>query len=379
MNSVIRHVGAQRAMVGRALVIAAGAAGPININTPPGEHARMSGGDLAAVAASTEVAFEHTVNGATNIYRSRIDGTGLTRLTSGASDFNADWSPDGAKIAFGSFRDGLSDIYVMSADGSNQVRLTVALDAWQPVWSPDGSKIVFLSFDSIASEVDLCVMNADGSHQVRLAQRANEPSWSPDSRHIAFSSWPDGAIHVINADGTGERPLHSGALFGEVLFGTEGSPAWSPDGSKIAFTVGNGYVSVDDDFVDENIFVANVDGSGVTQLAQRGQQPVWSPDGTRLVFLRWADCTEYGCPHSGLMAVNADGSNLTQLTSGQYDEEVSWSHDGSWIAFHEYRCDEIDEETCIENGWTELVRLMRPDGSQFVDLVTAAAAPSWKP
>ena len=39
-------------------------------------------------------------------------------------------------------------------------------------------------------------------------------------------------IHVINADGSGQRRLTSDTGF-------EGNPAWSPDGRRIAFTIGH--------------------------------------------------------------------------------------------------------------------------------------------
>ena len=380
MLSLIRHQIARSVAVGRVLVLITGVASRGNIKTPPApwtDQARLASRAVAAAAGPTELAFEHSVYGATgvttDIYRIRVDGTGLTRLTNaGTLNYNAAWSPDGSRIAFSSDRDGASDIYTMNADGSGQTRLTVGLDAWQPVWSPDGSKIVFSSFDGAALNVDIYVMNADGSHQVRLTRTAGgdfEPSWSPDSRRIAFSSQRNVGeeIYIINADGTGEHRLHA-----DASLGSEQYPAWSPDGTRIAFTVIYSFGS-------EDIFVANADGSGVMQLAQGGEQPVWSPDGSKLVFQRISNCDDYGCYNSEIFSINADGSGATQLTFGRYDEEVAWSRDGSWIAFHEYIC--VSEYICAETvgASNEFLRLVRSDGSQLVDLVVGAASPTWKP
>lgn len=53
-----------------------------------------------------------------------VDGTGLRRLTDGANNGanNGDpvWSPDGARITFGSDREGGSklNVFAMNADGS---------------------------------------------------------------------------------------------------------------------------------------------------------------------------------------------------------------------------------------------------------------------
>ena len=70
-----------------------------------------------------------------------IDGSNQIRLTDDpAEDFQATWSPEGNRIAFGSDRDGNDDIYVMDADGSNVVRLTDDPDDdFSPDWSPDGT------------------------------------------------------------------------------------------------------------------------------------------------------------------------------------------------------------------------------------------------
>src|SRR5205085_2618116 len=53
-------------------------------------------------------------------------------------------------------------------------------------------------------------------------------SWSPDGNKIAFSD--NGAIAVINRDGTGREVLTGNSL---LLM----NPSWSPDGGRIAFTV----------------------------------------------------------------------------------------------------------------------------------------------
>ena len=83
-------------------------------------------------------------------------------------------------------------------------------------------------------------MNADGSNQTQLtfdAQPKDQvPDWSPDGSKIAYlsdthgvadlvnPSWGD--IWVMNADGTGQHPITTGATY----YGT----AWSPDGTRIA-------------------------------------------------------------------------------------------------------------------------------------------------
>ena len=67
------------------------------------------------------VAFMSRRSGNWDIYTVRIDGTGLTQLTTDpANDGLPTWSPDGNTIAFVSERDGAWAIWAMDADGGNQ-------------------------------------------------------------------------------------------------------------------------------------------------------------------------------------------------------------------------------------------------------------------
>ena len=132
-----------------------------------------------------------------------IAHSGVTRLTDNpAVDFPYAWSPDGARIAFGSLRDGNLEIYVMNADGSAVKRLTddPAMDI-APAWSPDGSRIAFVSERD--GNRDIFIMNADGSQPVNLTVRPLRdgfPVWSPDGTRIAFVSERDNNSEVYVMD-----------------------------------------------------------------------------------------------------------------------------------------------------------------------------------
>jgi dipeptidyl aminopeptidase/acylaminoacyl peptidase len=61
--------------------------------------------------------------------------------------------------------------------------------------------------------------------------------------------------------------------------------------------------------------------------------PQISPDGSRVAFTRvWVDqeADEY---RSALWLVNADGTGLRRLTSGERDAQPRWSPDGLALAF----------------------------------------------
>jgi dipeptidyl aminopeptidase/acylaminoacyl peptidase len=83
----------------------------------------------------------------------------------------ASFSPDGMKLAFISTVSGEAQIYLANADGTNVKRLTTGSTNAQPTWSPDGSRILFSSNrqSKAGNEFELFIMNADGSDQKMIA------------------------------------------------------------------------------------------------------------------------------------------------------------------------------------------------------------------
>ncbi len=187
------------------------------------------------------------------VYTVRIDGTGLTRLTTspyhhtvgtegecGGGQGRAVYSPDGSQIAFieqkcGTGPDPSSDetaaIWRMDSDGSDLTQIV-----------PHG--------------------------QVRT-HAGSQLSWSPDGSLIVFGS-QEGVLYVVRPDGTGLAavPLEGG-WDGRVARG----PEWAPDGSRIAFAM----------FVDsegtQDLYTVAPDGSGLTKITD-------SPGAEN--FVRWA-------------------------------------------------------------------------------------------
>lgn len=181
-----------------------------------------------------------------------------------------------------------------------------------PAWSPDGRQIAFAIYDWTYDDYDLYLMNADGSHAALRANGFRAPSWSPDGRRLAVSG--PGGVYALSVEQDDAPP---------VLLAESGSdPAWSPDGTKIAF------VKYSDD---HSVKVMNPDGSAVTTLVRDDEgsflHPTWSPDGRRLAFTK---CTENAC---NLFAVDADGTDLAQLSLVDDAFAPAWSPDGSRIAF----------------------------------------------
>jgi hypothetical protein len=141
--------------------------------------------------------------------------------------------------------------------------------------------------------------------------------FSPDGTELLFDRGTDSGfdIFVMNVDGTGVRALTS--------TGNDYDPHWSPDGTQIAFTRQE-IVEVDGQSrATSDIFLMNADGTDVRRLTDGGSNArnlyaEWSPDGTKIAYL--AGIT--GGPGS-LVVMNADGSDPTVLAEGDV-LGISW-------------------------------------------------------
>ena len=229
------------------------------------------------------------------------------------TDFDPAWSPDGRKMAFSASGSDV-DIWVQTSDGYNAHDITNDPDHPDlgASWSPDGRQIVYWrqNFDGTGS---IWVMNADGTGQTQLTDDSvtnATPSWSPDGSRIAFMTNRDGnnELYTMAPDGSDLQRLTTTPDVQEE------NQDWSPDGSMIAFDSCPAATYPCPGSADYNIFVMAADGSGLTQLTTDtgiDAHPSWSPQGTRIAFR--ADR-----PYTAIWMMDADGSNQTQLTFGNF-------------------------------------------------------------
>jgi Tol biopolymer transport system component len=270
---------------------------------------------LPPLRANGKIAFTSNRDGNQEIYVMNNDGTGQVRLTNnpGSDSFPA-FSPDGRKIAFISQNPSPTfavNIKLMNADGTNQIELTPItysssqfpwFDFKSLSWSPDGSKIAFDDGGEIFT------INVNGSNRTNLTSHpANdfEPAFSPDGSRILFISTraPNWIMHTMNADGSDVRALPSDGYFQDF------SPDWSPTGDKIVFLRDH------DDF-GKGLFTANADGTNrqvfdeCNQVGSCPDKPKWSPDGTKIVFHKGNALND-----TEIFVKNVNGSGLTQLTN----------------------------------------------------------------
>lgn len=156
----------------------------------------------------------------------------LTR-SPGAHDREAQWSPDGRRIAYISDATGETELYMQPAGGGEPVALTKDNDTYIRAfaWSPDGRKIVYTDRKNRLKMVDV-----ESREAVVLGQypagMPREVVFSPDSRWLAYSRVAENRfdlVYVYDLAARKEYPVTD-------RWYASSSPVFSTDGKYLVFS-----------------------------------------------------------------------------------------------------------------------------------------------
>ncbi len=141
------------------------------------------------------ILFARTVDDHTELFEVQRDPLCCARrvsFTSVGETMNADYSPDGRRVALTSSPLGIPQIYVMSIDGGNPALISRYVFGERsysaaPDWSPRGDRIAYQAW--AGSWFQIMTVNPDGGdRRAMTSQGSNEdPSWAPDGRHLVFA------------------------------------------------------------------------------------------------------------------------------------------------------------------------------------------------
>jgi Tol biopolymer transport system component len=274
-------------------------------------------------------------------------------------------------------------LWVINPDGTGLRKLTVTkgprLNDENPDWSPNGSKIAFQRCERLCH---VWTINSNGTGLKRLGPAGDEramPAWAPDGKAIAVSRFWGGVendqikfaeIFVMNASGGGMRQVTrvttSSPFSADVMH-----PVWAPDGTRLVFEIHNSRTG--EPARRRALFVINADGSEQRQLTPwglNGSEPDWSPDGTTILFRSVPGREQHG----NLYTIDADGSDLKQLTRYPSPKAVfsgSFSPDGKWITFARFWGTDPYPAIFVMRANGADVRQVSPQGNNV--------APDWGP
>jgi len=185
---------------------------------------------------------------------------------------------------------------------------------------------------------------------------------------LFYGEWRSNQV-FFRGDEHGENPglYRLNLLYGEPILTAPGliaQAAWSPDGNRIAYVSSAGEIGSPP----YHIAVMNKNGEDVQELTEgrvRHYSPTWSPDGKQIAFIAAHDYEGGG--NLAIFIMNSDGSEQRQITPYAYYSDLSWSPDGSRIAYSVFNAIHVvsidgTQVQQLTDQWTDSFPVWSPDG-----------------
>ena len=212
---------------------------------------------------------------------------------------------------------------------------------------------------------DLYIIDDTGQDLRKLdtnkAKKGGEHAWSPNGHFLAYVSSEIGrtVIDIIDLRSKASRRLIDHRSLNH-------SPVWSPNGKWIGF--------VSDRTGDRQIYRINADGSNLKQLTKKwdNTNPAWSPDSQWIAFNSYRG-PEHGAGNFLLYVMTTDGGRLRKLGKSAL-AGCTWSPNGKQIAYATKSLEnEIRNILVIDIDGNNLRQLTRLGAREW------ASSPAWSP
>jgi eukaryotic-like serine/threonine-protein kinase len=326
-----------------------------------------------------------------DLYRAPVLG-GNPQIIGRDIDSSVTFSPDGKRIAYERFNDpdvGKFQLLVANADGTDEKIIAVgpySSGRRSLAWSPDGKRIALTDAHEASGPIQL-VDVASGKIEDFAGLQGfafYRSVWLPDGRgllvqyqdagtganhhQIGFLSYPGGQFHTItkdtnnydtltlSADAKTLATVQSKRLFALYTIPAAGTGANPPNpvmpqqqkGSLNFSWAGNDGFDLGED---NQLAHISSDGSNKTTLLNNISIDSLSmcPDGRTLLLALIGQGAETG---TKIWRVNADGTNLKQLSNGQRDRGPECSLDSKWAYYIDYNSGRT-ERVPVDGGMPE--------------------------
>ncbi|HVT77586.1 MAG TPA: PKD domain-containing protein [Acidimicrobiales bacterium] len=277
------------------LAAALGSAGALVAiaSTPPSAGAVTAG-------YNGRIAFNHGTGAVNTVLP---DGSGTVNVDPSVFAVAPSYSADGTLTYMTSAR----QVIAVAPDGTKTNLFTSpGLGTTNDV-SPDGTNFLVPTRETDTRLSSIGIIARDGSNlrQPFAGDAYNEgrAAWFPDGQHIAFlrssADFSTTALYTANIDGS---ELTLVPTDNDDGYTSIGDPSVSPDGTKLVFPMYNTTTQLSE------VTVVNLDGTNMHHFPVNGVNPTFAPDGTQIAF--------QGGTTAGIWAMNADGTNVHQITSG---------------------------------------------------------------
>ena len=222
---------------------------------------------------------------------SAADGT-QQRTVFGSDAVMVGWLPDSSRLIFRSpASDFNAPYYSIRPDGTDLTKYPANVHG---IPSPDASRFAYVTTTSTSR---VHVVDADGTADSVVWSGAGvelpEHTWSPDGTMLAFKS--DATTLTVVPIGGKERTFTVDNLASNV------SIVWSADGRAISIAGNDGLVALD----------VSTGARHIVAAIPRMSGPAFSPDGTRIVYSAGGECRD----RSGLYVVGADGTGARRVSN----------------------------------------------------------------
>jgi TolB protein len=290
----------------------------------------------------------------------------IRQLTSGGSNAEAYWSPDGKRLVFQSTRQGYDcdQIFVMNADGSKQTLVSTGKGRTTcGYFLADGKHIVYASTHEASPACppppdrskgyvwgvfpgyDIYLATDDGRIKKKLTTTPGydaEATVNWKTGRIVYTSLASGDLDLWTMKPNGSRKKQITSAVGY-----DGGAVFSRDGSQLVWRANHPKTPSDTarykQLLADNLttpmkmelVVAGADGGHSREITNFGCAsfaPSFTPDGKKIIFAS----NKNQCDSSSfeLFLINTDGTGLEQITAfGGFTSFPEFSPDGKKLVY----------------------------------------------